>query len=122
MAGIGLMPAKAVSKEVWMPYIYQGEKNWPDEEIAMNAASSGDMAAQVTKAIKEGSGKWVRYDANGMMYKGWYTVEGADVELYPTQKGNTYYYDPKTGLMAKGEVTIDGQVYRFDEMTGALIK
>lgn len=114
--------AKAVSKEVWMPYIYQGEKNWPDEEIAMNAASSGDMAAQVTKAIKEGSGKWVRYDANGKMYKGWYTVEGADVELYPTQKGNTYYYDPKTGLMAKGEVTIDGQVYRFDEMTGALIK
>lgn len=113
--------AKAVSKEVWMPYIYQGNDNWGDEEIAMNAANSGDMAAQVTKAIKEKSGKWVRYDANGKMYKGWYTVKGADIALYPDQAGNTYYYDEMTGLMAKGIVNIGGKTYEFDSITGALI-
>lgn len=112
--------AKAVNKEVWMPYIYQGNDSWDDAEIEMNAANSGDMKNQVIKAIKERSGKWVRYDANGKMYKGWYTVQGSDATLYPSQAGNTYYYDPKTGLMAKGSVTIDGKQYYFDEKTGAL--
>ena len=114
--------AKAVNKEVWMPYVYQDEKNWNEKEILANANASGLMANQVKETIKNGEGKWVRYDANGKMVKGWYTVDDKEAEIYPEQKGNTYYYDPKTGLMAKGEVTIDGQVYRFDEMTGALIK
>ena len=78
------------------------------------------MKEQVEKSIKEKTGKWVRYDANGKMYKGWYTVEGADSQIYPEQAGNTYYYDPKTGLMAKGEVEIDARIYRFDEVTGVL--
>ena len=56
------------------------------------------------------------------MYKGWYTVEGEDALLYPSQAGNTYYYDKKTGLMAKGTVTIDGVTYSFDKITGVLIK
>ena len=47
-------------------------------------------------------------------------VEGDDIELYPEQAGNTYYYDPKTGLMAKGYVQIGGQYYYFDETTGVL--
>ena len=64
----------------------------------------------------------MRYDSEGRMYKGWYTVEGADAELYPTQAGNTYYYDPKTGLMARGYVYIDGVQYHFDEITGVLTK
>ena len=55
---------------------------------------------------------------NGTAY--WYTVEGTDAILYPTQAGNTYYYDPQTGLMAKGYVIIDGTLYHFDEITGAL--
>lgn len=102
--------AKATSKEVWMPYIYQNEADWAEDEINMNAAASGDMANQVAEAIKNGSGKWVRYDENGKMYKGWYTH---------TNK-NKYYYDPKTGLMAKGNVTIDGKDYYFDPITGIL--
>jgi len=102
--------AKATSKEVWMPYIYQNEAGWEDDEINMNAAASGDMADQVVHAIKNGLGKWVRYDANGKMYKGWYTH---------TNK-NKYYYDPKTGLMAKGNVNIDGRDYYFDPITGVL--
>lgn len=114
--------AKACNKEVWIPYIYQNEKNWDDAEIASNAANSGDMAAQVTFAIKNGEGKWVRYDAKGKMVKGWYTVEGDQAEIYTNQVGNTYYYDPKTGLMAKGYVTIDGVQYHFDEKTGVLQK
>jgi len=114
--------AKAINKEVWMPYIYQNEADWDEAEIAANAANSGDMAEQVIREIKNRSGKWVRYDANGKMYKGWYTVEGADAVIYPNQVGNTYYYDPKTGLMAKGKVNIDGVTYHFDETTGVLKK
>ena len=54
------------------------------------------------------------------MIKGWYTVSGKDVSLYPNQAGNTYYYDRQTGLMAKGWTTIDGTTYYFDEVTGVL--
>ena len=114
--------AKACNKEVWMPYIYQNEASWDDAEIEMNANNSGSMKQQVINFIKNREGKWVRYDANGKMVKGWYTVEGADAELYPEQIGNTYYYDYQTGLMAKGKQVIDGQEYFFDEVTGALQK
>ncbi len=112
--------AKAVNKEVWMPYIYQQEKGWSDAEIKMNAEASGNMAAQVERDIKAGTGKWVRYDDNGAMYKGWYTVEGQQATIYPDQVGNTYYYGPKTGLMAKGDLVIDGINYHFDEISGVL--
>lgn len=122
--------AKAVGKEVFMPYIYQNEKDWNDDEINNNAAASSayaednlehaELADQVRNAIKTGTGKWVRYDNNGKMLKGWITIEGDLAELYPDQVGNTYYYDRKTGLMAKGETVIDGKTYYFDEITGAL--
>ena len=54
------------------------------------------------------------------MIKGWYTVQGADAEIYKNQVGNTYYYDYKTGLMAKGWTIIGGKSYYFDEITGVL--
>lgn len=112
--------AKAVNKEVWMPYIYQNEADWSEDEIRMNAEASGDMMEQVIREINDRTGKWVRYDENGKMYKGWYTVEGMDAKIYPDQVGNTYYYDHRTGLMAKGEVEIEGVVYYFDTITGVL--
>ena len=112
--------AKACNKEVWMPYIYQDEAAWDDAEIEANANDSGSMKQQVIDFIKNGYGKWVRYDADGKMVKGWYTVEGADAEIYPDQVGNTYYYDFKTGLMAKGWQTIKGEDYYFNEVTGVL--
>lgn len=34
--------------------------------------------------------------------------------------GYRYYFDPVTGTMAKGTVTIDGAVYTFDSATGIL--
>ncbi len=124
--------AKAVGKEVFMPYIYQNEATWREneEELNKNAENSGanaegntehaELAEQVKKAIQSGTGKWVRYDNDGKMLKGWITIEGDLAVLYPNQAGNRYYYDRKTGLMAKGETVIDGVTYYFDEITGVL--
>ncbi|MEE0801531.1 MAG: hypothetical protein U0L91_09670, partial [Gemmiger sp.] len=52
-------------------------------------------------------GKWVRYDANGQMVKGWQI----------TKEGRCYF-DPISGAMAKGTVVINGVTYHFDEITG----
>ena len=57
----------------------------------------------------DGTGKWVRYDANGHMIKGWQRTDAG-----------TYYFDLITGAMAKGNAEIDGQNYYFDETTGIL--
>ncbi len=122
--------AKAVGKEVFMPYIYQNEKDWGEDEINSNAAASGadadgnyehaELSEQVKNAIHNKSGKWVRYDNNGKMLKGWVKIEGELANLYPDQAGNVYYYDRKTGLMAKGMTVIGGTTYYFDEITGVL--
>lgn len=53
----------------------------------------------------DGTGKWVRYDAQGHMIKGW----SAD---------KRYYFDPIYGTMAKGDAVIDGRTYHFDKKTG----
>ena len=54
-------------------------------------------------------GKWVRYDENGHMVKGWQNTEAG-----------TYYFDPVYGTMAKGDAVIDGQSYYFNKNTGIL--
>ena len=56
-------------------------------------------------------GKWVRYDENGHMVKGWQTTEAG-----------TYYFDPVYGTMAKGLADIDGSRYYFKVTTGAAEK
>ncbi len=117
--------AKAVNKEVWIPYVYNGEDKWEDAVIVAKASNSSGMAAQIERTMRANgtvnAGKWVRYDSQGRMIKGWYTVEGDDIALYPDQAGKMYYYDPITGLMAKGRTTINGVAFYFDEVTGALI-
>ena len=125
--------AKAVGKEVWMPYIYQDEKNWKNDTKRMNdtvqainsyseaGGPTSDMGEQVRRSIQKGIGKWVRYDENGRMMKGWVTINTRElIALYPGQKGNTYFYDYTTGLMAKGWTTIGGQRFFFDETSGVL--
>ena len=67
------------------------------------------MAASKDVYQESSGGKWVRYDENGHMVKGW-----------NEQNGNRYYFDPVTGAMAKGTVEIDGAAYAFDETTGVL--
>ena len=113
--------AKATGKEVWMPYIYQDEAKWDDAQKAKIAEESDPgMAECVLNAMRKKDGKWVRYDENGKMLKGWVTIEGELANLYPEQAGNRYYYDNRTGLMAKGWVTIGGRRFHFDEETGVL--
>ena len=113
--------AKAVGKEVWMPYIYQDEGKLDDEGMrGRSYLSDPGMEECVYRAMAEKTGKWVRYDENGRMLKGWVTIQGALAAAYPKQKGNTYYYDSKTGFMARGWVTIKGNTYHFDEVTGVL--
>ena len=58
---------------------------------------------------EDGTGKWVRYDANGRMIKGW-----------QIDNNGTYYFDLETGAMAKGTAIIDGKVYNFNLETGLL--
>ena len=58
---------------------------------------------------EDGTGKWVRYDENGHMIKGWSTTSAG-----------TYYFDPIYGTMAKGSAVIDGNTYYFDPDTGVL--
>ncbi len=79
--------AKALNKEVWIPYVYQ-----KDIETGANP-----------------QGKWVRYDGQGKMWKGWYSISRG-----------TYFYDWTTGAMAKGWTKIDGKWYFFNETTGIL--
>ncbi len=122
--------AKAVGKEVFMPYIYQDEAGFSPDDINNVAALSGadasgnyehaELAEQVKDAIQNGRGKWVRYDGNGKMLKGWVKIEGSLAAVYPNQAGNVYYYDRMTGLMAKGRTVINGTTYYFDEVTGVL--
>ena len=126
--------AKAEGKEVWMPYIYQDEKNWKNDTAKMNeivqainsysenGGPTSDMGEQVRKAILERTGKWVRYDSSGRMLKGWVTIEGNLAKLYPDQAGYRYFYDYTTGLMAKGWTTIGGRRYYFHETTGVLLQ
>lgn len=133
--------AKAVNKEVFMPYVYSDEhnvlsdldsvkryallSNKTAEIVAKEGGEVVDLSSQVYSAIlahgNNGSGKWVRYDSEGKMVKGWYKVKGLDEQLYPEQIGNVYYYDRQTGLMAKGDVCIDGINYSFDTVSGKLI-
>ena len=55
----------------------------------------------------DGTGKWVRYDAEGHMVKGW------------DRNGNgTWYFDPEAGAMAKGEAIIEGRRCYFNPGTG----
>jgi len=130
--------AKAEAKEVWMPYVFQGEADFSEEEINRVASLCGELAPQVKNAIKAGRGKWVRYDENGRMITGWLRLEGyqiysmdvAEVEKEtdeimvapikrPACRGpQIYYYEPITGMMAKGWVTIGGQEYYFDPTSG----
>ena len=81
----------------------------------LDAVDGGRMAVskdvyQESKADDEGNiGKWVRYDADGHMVKGWQTAEAG-----------TYFFDYTYGTMYKGDKVIDGVSYHFDEITGIL--
>lgn len=84
----------------WLDAVDQGKKaTSKDVYLESEAGQWADRA--------DGTGKWVRYDAQGHMIKGW----SAD---------KRYYFDPIYGTMAKGDAVIDGRTYHFDKNTGVL--
>lgn len=101
--------------------IYDAESNawyWLDNVLGGAKATGKDvyqesLAGDWGDSVDESGnkiGKWVRYDANGHMIKGWQT----------TSEG-TYYFDMIYGTMAKGTVYLDdGKSYTFDMATGKL--
>ena len=82
----------------WLDAVDQGKK--ATSKDVYQESEAGQWADR-----PDGTGKWVRYDAQGHMIKGW----SAD---------KRYYFDPIYGTMAKGQVTIDGRTYNFDKVTG----
>ena len=84
----------------WLDSIDQGKK--ATSKDVYQESEAGQWADRA-----DGTGKWVRYDAQGHMIKGW----SAD---------KRYYFDPIYGTMAKGDAVIDGRTYHFDKKTGIL--
>ena len=95
-------------KEIYDP----GSNAWYWLDCVQNGAKAVSKDVyQESKADDEGNiGKWVRYDADGHMVKGWDTTEAG-----------TYFFDYTYGTMAKGDKVIDGVSYHFDETTGVLL-
>ena len=73
----------------------------------LDAVDNGKKAVNKDVYQESDGGKWVRYDEQGRMVKGWNTNEAG-----------TYYFDGITGAMAKGSVVIDGVEHYFNEATG----
>lgn len=73
----------------------------------LDAVQGGAKAVSKDVYQESNGGKWVRYDADGHMVKGWQTTSAG-----------TYYFDLTTGAMAKGKVTVDQLPCWFDENTG----
>ena len=95
-------------KEIYDP----GSDAWYWLDCVQNGAKAVFKDVyQESKADDEGNiGKWVRYDADGHMVKGWQTTEAG-----------TYFFDYTYGTMAKGKVVMDGFKYTFDKATGILV-
>lgn len=111
--------------------IYDPESNawyWLDNVLGGAVAKSKDVYQESDAGIwstkPDGTGKWVRYDANGLMIKGWCAGTGVDAKTISSSKdGNgqdVYYFDKVFGTMAKGYATIDGKEYYFDINSGVL--
>ena len=83
---------------------------WLDNNMQGAKAVNKDVY-QESKADDAGNiGKWVRYDENGHMVKGWNSKDGHD-----------YYFDPVYGTMYKGYKVIGNEACFFDEETGILL-
>ena len=94
---------------------YLGEELYDEaaaEWVWLDGTEQGRLAVNKLVYLENGQadaagnlGKWVFYDENGHMFKGW-TEDGL------------YYYDPVYGTMARGTVVIVNKEYEFDSETG----
>lgn len=89
----------------WLDNVQQGAV--AKSKDVYQDSDAGEWGDYEVDGVKKG--KWVRYDGEGHMIKGW-----------DEQNGNRYYFDPIYGTMAKGEAVIDGVTYYFDVNTGVL--
>lgn len=100
--------------------IYDPESNawyWLDSVLDGAVAKSKDVYQEsfagfwgdIENTDGSRNGKWVRYDENGRMIKGWQETENGK-----------YYFDLTYGTMAKGYATVDGTEYYFNPATGVL--
>lgn len=93
----------------WYYYGEEGDRAEGLVDIAGNTYffdSNGIMLRNSTFSITDqetGKENNYRSDENGHVYKGWYH-----------DSWNSWYYDPVTGIMATGVVTIDDKTYCFD--------
>lgn len=93
----------------WYYYGKEGDRAEGLVDIAGNTYffdSNGIMLRNSTFSITDqetGKENNYRSDENGHVYKGWYH-----------DSWNSWYYDPVTGIMATGVVTIDDKTYCFD--------
>lgn len=78
-----------------------------DGAVARSKDVYQESAAGEWADSPDGTGKWVRYDEDGHMVKGWDENE----------KGR-FYFDLQYGAMAKGYVTIGDIEYYFNRETG----
>jgi len=92
----------------WLDNV-DGGKKAVSKDVYQNS-EAGQWGEYYNASMKK-IGKWVRYDENGHMIKGWSKTDDG-----------TYYFDPTFGTMAKGEAVIDGETYYFDMGTGILIQ
>jgi hypothetical protein len=111
-------------KEIWDPDT--DGWYWLDNVDGGKKAVSKDVY-QESQADDAGTiGKWVRYDSEGIMIKGWsagYGETARQISSLDEANGEAvYYFDWTYGTMAKGTVTIDGVEYTFDTATGVLVQ
>ncbi len=92
--GIKATSKEAVVEEYW---------RWFDAD--------GTMAAGKDVYMRSSGGKWVRYDDQGRMVKGWDN----------TSRGS-YYFDEWSGAMAKGVKETDKGYFYFDQTTGIRVE
>ena len=104
------------NKEYRGKEIYDEDSNawyWLDSVQGGTMAVSKDVyqesAAGQYADREDGTGKWVRYDKNGHMVKG-----------FDTNENGTYYFDSIYGAMVKGLQNINGVLYYFDQYTGVM--
>ena len=93
-------------KEIYDP----ASDAWYWLDAVQGGAKAVDKEVYMDYEGMQGAPKWVRYDDEGRMVKGWYTNDNG-----------TYYYDLITGAMSKGDVLLDGVHYGFNAVTGVML-
>ena len=85
----------------------------------LDAVQNGAVAVSKDVYQESWAGAFAdREDGTGKWVR--YDENGHMIKSWSTQNGNVYYFDEQTGAMAKGTVEINGQTYTFDWATGIL--